>query len=107
MTSSTFSALGSLTFLSTAISPDAENDIRRKITMTERKSMKLTRLRLAFGLRCPCPWTLFHTYRSFTWCIRRAPGAWITWACGLWWALGLYLSIVGLAPKVLEIAGEV
>ena len=81
-TSSTFSALGSLTFLSTVISPDAENDESRKMTVVTRKSMKLTRLSAALGLRAPWPAALFHTNLSGTWCINRAPGLWMTCACG-------------------------
>jgi hypothetical protein len=82
ITSSTFSALGRWTFLSMVISPDAENDDRRKMTVTTRKSMKLTRFRAALGLRAPWPCTLFHTYFSLMLWSSLRPGWWMTCACG-------------------------
>src|SRR5690606_3319939 len=82
MTSSTFSALGSFTSLSTAISPDARNVVRRKMTVTMRKSMYAVRLRFAFGERRPRPTTLLNTYASGSLRRRRLPGWWMACACG-------------------------
>src|SRR5687768_10597292 len=82
MTSSTFSACGSLMFLSTPISPDAEKVIRRKMTVTRRKSMYEVRLRPALMSRAPWPVTLRHTKWSGMFVRSRLPGVWMVWACG-------------------------
>jgi hypothetical protein len=74
MTSITFSACGKVMFLSTPISPDAEKLIRRKMTVTRRKSMYEVRFRLVFTPRAPCPITFFQTKLSGTACINRLPG---------------------------------
>jgi hypothetical protein len=54
-----FSALGSLTFLSMGISPEAENVISKKTTIMTKKSIMLVRLSDADNARPPPPPTRF------------------------------------------------
>jgi hypothetical protein len=70
-----FSALGSLTFLSSGISPDAENVMSKKTTIVTKKSIILVRLRPADVARCPLPETLSVTNLSGMWYINRRPGS--------------------------------
>ena len=70
-----FSAFGSLTPLAIGVWPDALNVMRRKTTVTMRKSIMLVSDRLRSLLRPPCPATFFCTNSSGIACIKRLPGS--------------------------------
>jgi hypothetical protein len=68
--------MGKFNPLAWGVSPLALNVMRRKTTVTTRKSIMLVSERLALAERCPPPEIFFSTNSRPTCRIKRRPGFW-------------------------------